>query len=340
MMIIGEAATNHDGNRFVNLVETSIESSETPMGKMISKMLFENRGERKPKGKVENVPVNLSDFSDSNSGLRFSWLGHSSILINLSGINILTDPVFSGKALGPAKPIGPKPFPYVHHYEISNLPDIDVVLISHDHFDHLEKETITEFRDSKSRFLVPKGIARLLIKWGISPNRINEMDWYEEIEISDIRFILTPSRHFSGRSVTDRYKTLWGSWVMKNNNHSIFFSGDTGYFDEFSTIGEQYGPFDIAFMECGQYSEDWHQIHLLPSETVQAGIDVKGKVLMPIHWGKFSLGYHGWLEPIREFSKEAVKRNVSYISPQIGEVIAEPFEKMDWWNTNSRLTRK
>jgi L-ascorbate metabolism protein UlaG (beta-lactamase superfamily) len=181
---------------------------------------------------------------------------------------------------------------------------------------------------------VPLGLKSHLLHWGVEDSKITELDWWDELEIDGITLTCTPAQHFSGRGVTDRSKTLWASWVLKGKQNSIYFSGDSGYFGEFKKIGEKYGPFDIALMECGQYNELWHAIHMMPEETAQAGIDVQAKAIMPIHWGMFDLSLHSWTEPVERVSVAAAKLNLPLVTPVIGERfdIQNLLVSNQWWN--------
>lgn len=261
----------------------------------------------------------------------FVWFGHSTVLMKTDSVTVLADPVFYNAS---PVPMTVKPFPMQTVHTIDDLPEIDVVIISHDHYDHLDYKAIQELDEKVSRFLVPLGVKAHLLHWGVNAEKITEMDWYENTQYQSVEFVFTPSRHFSGRGITNRSSTLWGSWVVNSSSANIFFSGDSGYFDEFKKIGERYGPFDIAFVEDGAYSVNWSQIHLMPEESVQVGIDLGTKVYFPIHWGKFDLSTHVWTEPIERAKKEAEKHNLSVATPIIGEVFtATDYSKSTWWRS-------
>ncbi|MTI12446.1 hypothetical protein E1189_05285 [Sansalvadorimonas verongulae] len=283
----------------------------------------------------------IDDFSEGGQGdILFSRLGHSTLLIRLGGRNWLTDPVFSKRA-SPVQWAGPKRFHEVP-VDIDQLPDIDGVIISHNHYDHLDYGSIQQLKDRVPHFLVPLGIARTLQSWGVAKEKIIELDWWQKTRVGDVEFIATPAQHFSGRGLFDSDKTLWNSWVIRNPEHSIYFSGDTGYFPGFKKIGERYGPFDYAFMECGAYNKLWADIHMMPEETLQAFKDVKGKVLVPIHNGTFDLAMHAWFDPMKRITALAKKENIQTLLPVIGETVRHSqlsnTKETNWWKASASST--
>ena len=205
--------------------------------------------------------------------------------------------------------------------EREDLQEIDAIIISHNHYDHLNYKSIMQLKDRAKHFYVPTGVAQYLIKWGVSPSKISEHNWWDEVTFDNIKLVCAPARHFSGRSMTDRDRSLWCSWLILGQETKVFFSGDSGYAPHFKEIGDKYGPFDLTLMECGQYDTRWSAIHMLPEETVQAHIDVKGELLLPIHWGAFTLALHEWSDPIERVTKEAKRLGVNITTPQIGESI-------------------
>jgi L-ascorbate metabolism protein UlaG (beta-lactamase superfamily) len=275
--------------------------------------------------------VNLEHFeSTDRSQLNTTWLGHSSVMINIDGYKILADPVFEKRVsiVGPSRFNGEVPL------DLSQLPNIDVVIISHNHYDHLNEFSIRFLNHKTQQFIVPLGVGAQLEKWGISRGKIVELDWWQEHRVNDnLMIAATPAQHFSGRGLSDRDKTLWASFVIKGPNHSIFFSGDSGYFKGFKEIGNAYGPFDMTFMECGAYDEKWHHIHMYPEETVQAHLDVKGKVLHPIHWGTFNLALHAWFDPMKRLSDAAALMKVEIATPVVGDttVYGQYIPSQKWW---------
>jgi L-ascorbate metabolism protein UlaG (beta-lactamase superfamily) len=243
----------------------------------------------------------------------------------------MTDPVFSDRA-SPVQWAGPKRF-HQTPITLQDLPSIDVVVISHDHYDHLDKASIKELGDKVGTFLVPLKVGQLLVNWGVPKERVVELDWWESHSVDGIEYTLTPTQHFSGRGLTDRDTTLWGSWVINAQQNKVFFSGDSGYFNGFKEIGERYGPFDFTMIETGAYNDLWSDIHMFPEQSVQAHIDVQGKVMMPIHNSTFDLSMHDWNEPMQRALDISEERGVTLVSPEIGQrlELAEPQPVKAWW---------
>ncbi len=287
--------------------------------------------QRTPEDSLPKSKVDLTHFlKDSDNHLSATWIGHSSLLINIDGHKILADPVFEKKIsfFGPTRFNGEVPF------DPNELPAIDVVLISHNHYDHLNRYSIELLNEKTSLFIVPLAVGAQLEEWGVSRSKIKELDWWDEINVADDLLVAaTPSQHFSNRGLSDRNETLWASFVVRAKKHKIFFSGDTGYFDGFKTIGEKYGPFNMTFMECGAYNEKWHHIHMYPEETAQAHIDLQGDVLHPIHWGTFNLSLHPWFEPMKRLTDAAALHNVKATTPIVGETTVYPgkIQTDRWW---------
>jgi L-ascorbate metabolism protein UlaG (beta-lactamase superfamily) len=239
-----------------------------------------------------------------------------------------------GRAPTPFPIFGLKRYSKGLPFMIEDLPSIDVVIISHDHYDHLDYGSIRKIKEMVKQFIVPLGVGSHLEKWGVNPASIIE-DWWNEIKIEGLTIASTPARHFSGRSLTDRNATLWCSWVIKGENTNIFFSGDSGYGPHFIEIGAKYGPFDLTLMECGQYDRRWAAIHMTPEEAVQAQLDVKGKMMIPIHWGAFTLALHDWTDPIDRVTKAAETQNLAISTPRIGETVyisSEDYPRNMWWS--------
>ena len=215
---------------------------------------------------------------------------------------------------------------------LKDLPKIDAVVLTHDHYDHLDFQSIRLLKELVNCFLVPLGVGRHLKHWDIDKSQITEFDWWQERNFFDLDFVFTPARHFSGRGILDRTKSLWGGWVIKSSKHNIYWSGDGGYADHFKLIGERFGPFDWGFIECGQYNERWHQIHMYPEEAVKAAEDAKVHKAIPVHWGAFSLALHHWKDPILRFDAEAKKRRQSYLAPKPGQLMIMTTESTEkWW---------
>ncbi len=315
---------NFNGEQFVNILPTEV---STPVAdNKFSIIDFFNP----PAGKnpEQALPANAFDSTTLKND-EFVWFGHSTVLVKTDDVTVLVDPVFYKAS---PVPFTVQPFTMQVKHSIDDLPEIDVVLISHDHYDHLDYQAIKELNAKVKHFLVPLGIKAHLLGWGVANEKITELDWYSEYAYESVNFTLTPSRHFSGRGITDRFSTLWGSWVVQSKSLNMYFSGDSGYFDEFKKIGDQFGPFDIAFIENGAYNANWSQIHMLPEESVQASIDLGAKVFFPIHWGKFDLSIHAWDEPVIRAHKAATAKGINIATPLVGEVFtATTYPSNEWW---------
>lgn len=292
---------------FVNLAPTQVSTRTENSKSALQDWVFPPDG-KNPKKPLPSQRLNKDSLVEGS----FVWLGHSTILMKTNGVVIMTDPVFNRAS---PIPLIANSFAMQYKNTIEDLPVIDAVVISHDHYDHLDYMAIRKLSQRVDQFFVPLGIKAHLQRWGINESKISELDWYESELYLGVKLTLTPSRHFSGRKFNNQNSTLWGSWVIESETLRTYFSGDGGYSNTFKQIGDRYGPFDIAFMENGAYNSDWAQIHMLPEEAVQASIDLNAKVLFPIHWGKFDLSLHPWDEPAIRITKEANKRNVSLATP-------------------------
>ena len=297
-------------------------------------ILFKSNSKAEPNKNIAVQKIDSITIANYNSKTRFIWFGHSTFLLQIKGKNLLIDPMFSNVP-APNPLLGNKRFSNKLPIEIEKLPSIDAVLITHDHYDHLDYESIQKLKDKVNIFYTPLGIGIHLLKWGVEKERIIELDWWQEIKFDELTIRCTPAQHFSGRGISDREKTLWCSWIIQSDDENLFFSGDSGYASHFKEIGDQYGPFDFAFMECGQYNTLWPLVHMLPEETVQAGLDIKAKRIMPIHWGAFKLASHSWTDPVERISKKAKELNVDLIIPKIGEIIEIGLNNSEeiypWW---------
>jgi L-ascorbate metabolism protein UlaG (beta-lactamase superfamily) len=263
-------------------------------------------------------------------------LGHSTMLIKLGGAFYLTDPVFSQRA-SPVQWFGPARF-HQPPISIEDLPPIAAIILSHDHYDHLDHAAVLELAGKTSHFITPLGVGERLTAWGIPAAKVRQLDWWHSTQVNDVKLVATPARHFSGRTASDRDTTLWCSWVIRHNDVNVFFSGDSGYFDGFKTIGERYGPFDLAMVETGAYDALWPDVHMQPEETLQAFIDLKGKILMPVHNGTFDLGLHRWQEPFDRINALAQEKGVTLATPQMGEPldVRAPAPAQAWWRSVDR----
>ena len=264
-------------------------------------------------------------------GLRVSWLGHSSMLIEIGDKRFLTDPMFSSRA-SPFESFGPKRF-LPPALTIGELPPVDAVLISHDHYDHLDYDSVMSLSALGVPFFMPLGVGAHLEYWGVAPDSIIEMDWWEERDVGGVLVACVPSRHFSGRGALDRNSTLWSGWALVSDSRRVFFSGDTAMSPHFLKIGERYGPFDIAMLESGAYNSAWADSHLGPEQAVDAFIMARGRLMLPIHWGTFSLALHAWTEPAERLMVAAKKRGVHLVIPLVGGSVTPSTSAtvQRWW---------
>ena len=323
-----EASPNFNGKVFVNLEPTIDIVKKSPQASMLN---FTLQALFPPKGKLPKCPLpNLKFNANALKNGEFIWLGHVSLICKLDGKTIVTDPVLH-RAF--PLPVGGKPFAYEYAITASDYPKvIDIALISHDHYDHLDCKTILELKDRIAKFLVPLGVKAHLVKWGVNADKIYEFDWFSEQKIGNLNFTFCPSRHFSGRKFK-RNGTLWGGWAVEEAGFSFYFSGDGGYGEHFKMINEKFGGFDLVFIENGAYSDGWPYVHMKPEESAQALKDLGAKLGVPVHWGKFDLSYHAWDEPIKRFEKAATKLELNYATPMIAEVftVQNPPRKK-WWD--------
>ena len=284
-----------------------------------------------PSKSLPEVKPDLAEFLKPSSDLKAIWFGHSSIILNMDGTVVLVDPVFSSSA-APVSFVSKRFQPPV--LKLNELPEIDYVLISHDHYDHLDMESIKHFIDKKANFVTPLGVGSHLEGWGIQTERIVEKDWWETAEFNGVKFIATPAQHFSGRGICDRNKTLWASWVIQSENHNIYFSGDSGYDIHFKDIGDKYGPFDVAFLESGQYNEQWREVHMFPEDAALAYKDLKAKKFFPIHWGMFVLSKHPWNDPAKQLHILSKTHQIDLVVPKLGQLVnfSDEIQLNEWWN--------
>jgi len=335
-----QASPQFTDGKFRNKQETQIfEWSKT--WAIVKDYLFNKSDKAEPKTTppIQQLSSDAYNLNDK-AALNFARLGHSTLLIQMSGKYFLTDPVFSER-VSPVQWLGPKRFHPVP-IDIDSIAEIEAVIISHNHYDHLDEASIKQLNDRVKHFIVPLGIGDKLMAWGVDESKITQLDWWENIKLDDVELVSTPAQHFSGRGITDSDKTLWSSWVIRNQQHSLYFSGDTGYFSGFKDIGEKYGPFDYAFMECGAYNELWRDIHMMPEDSLQAFKDVKGKVMVPIHNGTFDLSTHAWFDPMEQITKLAKENNVTLLLPQIGQLVNKEtlVASSPWWQINKQEMNK
>ncbi|MFE4971153.1 MBL fold metallo-hydrolase [Kitasatospora sp. NPDC056651] len=300
-------------------------------GATARRMLFERAG-RVPAHPVPTVRP-ATPPGPAAEGVEVTWYGHASALVEVEGFRVLLDPIWSDRC-SPAAHVGPKrlhPVPV----ELEELPPVDAVLISHDHYDHLDMATVKRLvRSQSAPFAVPLGIGAHLRRWGVPEHRIIELDWDETCTLGDLVLTLTAAHHFSGRGLT-RNTTLWGSWVIAGPRRKVFYTGDSGYFEGYARIGEQHGPFDAALVQIGAYDEAWADIHMTPEDAVLAHRDLAAGLLVPVHWCTFNLGLHPWSEPIERLVKAAKDQAVPLAVPRPGERVDvdNPPEPDGWWET-------
>jgi L-ascorbate metabolism protein UlaG (beta-lactamase superfamily) len=278
---------------------------------------------------VKVAPVNLQTVAP---GLRAFWIGHASVYIEIDGLRLLVDPVFSDHASPFA--FGPKRF-HPPPIALAELPKIDAVLITHDHYDHLDMRTVQHLAQQGTLFLVPLGIGAHLERWGVAPAQIRDLEWNQAHALGNVRIVSTPARHYSGRRLGGNNSTLWTSWVVLGARHRFYVSGDTGYSEHFARIGEQHGPFDLAFVKIGAYGPGapWLDIHMSAEDAVRAAKELRAKRMFPVHWATFNLAFHAWDEPIRRTLAAARPLRVDVLTPRLGEMVDAdaPFASMPWW---------
>jgi L-ascorbate metabolism protein UlaG (beta-lactamase superfamily) len=326
-----QANPQYRDGRFVNLEPEAASTTS-----LLDYALRQLTGDevREPPAPVPVVPMDKAALAAPlpASGLRAFWIGHASTYVEIDGLRMLLDPVFAER-VSPL-PVGPRRF-HPPPIALADLPPIDAVLISHDHYDHLDMDTVRQLAQRGSRFFVPLGIGAHLERWGVPAAQIEELEWWQERTLGRVRIVCTPTRHYSGRRLDNRSATLWSSWSVVGARHRFFYSGDTGYGARFKEIGNRIGPFDIAFIKIGAYGpgDAWTDIHMTPEQAVQVHRDVRGRRLFPVHWSTFNLAYHDWDEPIRRTVAEAARVDVELVAPRVGEVVDadQPFRSTRWW---------
>ncbi|SFO34392.1 L-ascorbate metabolism protein UlaG, beta-lactamase superfamily [Chitinophaga sp. YR627] len=320
---------NYKEGKFLNLEYTPMMTEGTSMSKMLVEY-FRPPVTAVPASELPSVRTDLKALRSDKPVIV--WFGHSSYLIHCRGVNILVDPVLSGHA-SPLRTMV-KAFPGSNVYQAEDMPAIDYMIITHNHYDHLDKKTIKKLRPQTKAYYTSLGVGRDIAGCSVDDQHITEMDWWETEQLSpEISLTATPARHFSGRGLK-RGGSLWSSFVLRIYGYTIFIGGDSGYGAHFREIGEKQGPVDIAILECGQYNEAWKHIHMMPEETVQAAFDLKAKMLLPVHWAKFKLALHPWNEPIERVTKAAVAQHMPIATPMIGQpvTVGEQPVITPWWN--------
>ncbi len=279
------------------------------------RFLFDKPADTVPRQPIPVQALSRADLLAAPDHSLFR-LGHSTVLLKLNGQFWLTDPVFSQRA-SPVQWAGPQRF-HAPPISIAELPPITGVILSHDHYDHLDHAAVLELAAKTEHFITPLGVGDTLVKWGIPAAKVRQLSWWESTQVAGLKLSATPAQHFSGRGLFDGNQSLWASWVIDSGEQRIFFSGDSGYFMGFKDIGEKFGPFDLTMVETGAYDPQWPDVHMQPEESLQAHIDLRGKVMLPIHNGTFDLSLHAWSDPFERISALAAERRLPLATPEIG----------------------
>src|SRR5689334_3678077 len=323
------ASKQFRGGVFRNTSGVRDEVKGGPM-KMFGELLFGGQ-QRRPPAPLPLERPHAAWAARPDTGFRVTWLGHSTVVLELDGRRILTDPIFAQR-VSPVGFVGPRRFHPVPA-ELAELPPIDVVVLSHDHFDHLCRPTMRALARTGVPVVTALGVGAHLERFGFAPERITELDWFEATEVAGVHITATPAQRFSGRWLTSRNKTLWASWVIRTERRSVLFSGDTGLTPEFVDIGRRYGPFDLVMLEIGAYHPSWGSIHLGPHNALEAHRMLGSGALMPVHWGTFSLGFHAWDDPGEQLLALAPGFGARLITPRLGAAV-EP-DRLEgptpWW---------
>lgn len=327
-----QRSPNYRDGQFQNLSPTPQFTEGATFLSVLKEFFFSSKERRKP---LTTLPSKKTDLHKLNPNENvIIWFGHSSYFIQVDGKKILVDPVFSGNA-SPLKGTT-RSFNGSDEYTVTDIPNIDYLIITHDHWDHLDYPTVKQLKSKVKKVITPLGVGAHLEKWGFDSNIITEGDWHSEHNLGEgFKVNIVPARHFSGRGFK-RNGTLWASFILTTPTKKLYLGGDSGYDIHFAEIGTKYGPFDLAILENGQYNKSWKHIHMLPQEVVQAAIDLKARKLLPVHWGKFSLSLHAWDEPIKTVLTEAKNRNIPTLHPMIGQLLNldDPGEQTEWWTNH------
>ncbi len=326
-----QESENWRDGKFQNLEPTDMDMGFRDIPKVLYRQVAARDG-KKPQRPLPVPSFAETHFNSSEEKAQFIWYGHSVVFARVNCLNILIDPML-GPDTTPIAPFRTKRFSENTLDLIDGFPPIDLLLMTHDHYDHLDYASIRKLAPKTKRFFVALGVKRHLVRWGVAPELVTEFDWWDAKELEQIEITFTPTRHFSGRGPRDRMKGLWGGWVFKTEQESIWFSGDGGYGKHFTEIGKRLGPFDFAFMECGQYNDLWRSIHLFPDECIRAAMDAGVEKAVPVHWGGFPLSFqHTWSEPVEEFIRGAEGQGLLYSTPPLGKVFtAGAKELTPWW---------
>ncbi|MDI1355863.1 MAG: MBL fold metallo-hydrolase [bacterium] len=322
-----QSSSNYRDGSFQNQSKTNAMAEDASILKTLKEYMNKPKNVI-PSGVLPTIKSDLHQLDGEHPSLV--WFGHSSYLLKLADKHILVDPVFSGNAAPLSFMI--KAFKGADIYTLKDLPQIEILLITHDHYDHLDHRLMLQLKGKVKQIVCSLGVGSHLEHWGFNPKIIHELDWWEQIELENLSFTATPARHFSGRGIK-RGQTLWSSFVVQSAEHKFYLGGDSGYDHHFKTIGQKFGGFDLAILESGQYNTSWPHIHMMPEETVLAGTELNAKMILPVHWGKFALGMHAWNEPPERVVAKAVELGIDVASPMIGEVyrIGSEHPNKRWW---------
>src|SRR5271156_6015189 len=324
------------GRRFLNPVPTEIGGFSTIF--KVLPLYLTNKAETVPRRTLGPFKTDVAVYAAApESGLRVTWMGHSSVLLEIDGVRVLMDPVWDERA-SPVRWAGPKRF-FAAPVRLEDLPPVDVVLVSHDHYDHLGEATIRRLAELESmretKWVTSLGVGESLRQFGVNAEKIAELDWTQSVMVGELKMTAVPSRHFSGRGMFNRFETLWSAFVLKGPKHTVYFGADSGWWEGFAEIGAAYGPFDLTMLEIGAFDVMWDGIHLGPDGAARAFEALGGKgLMMPIHWGLFALALHAWRWPMERMLELAGERGIMLWAPEPGrptEVVAEAEVRSDWW---------
>ena len=293
---------------------------------------FFGKEQREPVKPIPVISRSSRDYATPPaSGLRATWIGWSSVLLEIDGRVVMTDPVWSERC-SPSTLVGPKRF-HPPPIALAELPHVDAVVISHDHYDHLDMNVARFLGSRGTHYVVPLGIGAHLERWGLPAAQIHELDWNESYTLGDLTLTATRARHYSGRDPRHNNETLWASWTIVGPRHRVFFSGDSGYSTAFADTGAKYGPFDLTLIKIGASDPSWAEIHMSPEDAVRTNRDLRGRVMLPVHWGTFNLAFHAWSDPVERAVAEAQKTGVQIVVPKPGEFVdpAAPAKPERWW---------
>ncbi|SEG18818.1 MBL fold metallo-hydrolase [Sphingobacterium lactis] len=323
-----EAESTYKEGAFQNLEITPAIKEGVSQVKVFSQFFF---GKDKRNVPSKPLPVQVTDLKRIPlSENVMVWFGHSSYYLQLDGKRILVDPVFSGNASPIPRSV--RAFPMQHVYTAADMPEIDILVITHDHWDHLDYPTFKKLKDQVKQVITGEGVGAHLERWGYPSEKIHELYWGQQKKLDSLTFTSAPARHFSGRWLK-RNTSLWSSFVLQGDSLKLYLGGDSGYGSHFKKIGAEYGPFDLAILENGQYNENWQYIHMMPEEAVLVGQEIGAKAILPVHNSKFPLANHAWDEPMIRITKEAKAKGLPIHTPEMGQLfyLDKPNETKEWW---------